>query len=344
MGELRDGAVGEMENFLSETLAHLAVDEMATMRDIVQTFRILVVYFRKSPKARTCLENIQKELGVAPDKVVTFKVDCPTRWNSCWDMLARCIQLQPALNAFFVYLHSSCGRIEFKDMQNKLNRPKDADWFAIKCLKSLLEPFDEVTRTLGGQGYQTLPLVLPVLVGLRHKIAQNNLFEQDRILAGNEEYVNDVMVTMKECRNTVLRLFDNRFSHLASSELAWVSYLDPRVAKYMNHLSDEQIPDARKKNLIAAAVQLVRDEVELTERGVLFSPEPVKKQESSTFITTFVFGPDDASIPKTTLTQNCSDEFTRYLADITAPNAVLKPRILANGGAFTKRSIQTSAS
>ncbi|KAJ8523981.1 hypothetical protein ON010_g17137 [Phytophthora cinnamomi] len=38
MGELRDVTVDEMEAFLSETLAHLAMDEMAAMREIVQTF------------------------------------------------------------------------------------------------------------------------------------------------------------------------------------------------------------------------------------------------------------------------------------------------------------------
>ncbi|GMF40548.1 unnamed protein product [Phytophthora fragariaefolia] len=75
MGALRDVAVDEMEGFVSETLAHLGVYEMATMREIVQNFRTLVVYFRKSPKARTGLKSIQKELGIAPEKVVTFTVE-----------------------------------------------------------------------------------------------------------------------------------------------------------------------------------------------------------------------------------------------------------------------------
>ncbi|GMF26430.1 unnamed protein product [Phytophthora fragariaefolia] len=127
---------------------------------------------------------------------------------------------------------------------------------------------------------------------------------------------------MQECRNTILRLFNKRFSHVVSSELLWASYLDPRVAKYMNHLSDEQIPSARKKLIIAAA-QLARDEIELTNRGI-FLPETVKKKVSSSFVSTFVFGPDDAAIPNTNLEKDCSDEFTRYLADITAPNAVTK--------------------
>ncbi|KAE9032769.1 hypothetical protein PR001_g10457 [Phytophthora rubi] len=74
MGALRGVVVDEMEEFLTKTLARLGVDGMATMREIVQSFRTLAVYFRKSPKARTCLENIQKkELGVAPEKVVPSK-------------------------------------------------------------------------------------------------------------------------------------------------------------------------------------------------------------------------------------------------------------------------------
>ncbi|KAE8899491.1 hypothetical protein PF005_g29758 [Phytophthora fragariae] len=35
-------------------------------------------------------------------------------------------------------------------MQNKLIRPKNADWFAIKCLKSLLDP-DSNPRGESGQ-------------------------------------------------------------------------------------------------------------------------------------------------------------------------------------------------
>ncbi|GMF26431.1 unnamed protein product [Phytophthora fragariaefolia] len=56
MGALRDVAVDGMEEFLSETLARLGVDEMATMREIVQNFRTLAVYFRKSSK----LEHVSK--------------------------------------------------------------------------------------------------------------------------------------------------------------------------------------------------------------------------------------------------------------------------------------------
>ncbi|ETN11098.1 hypothetical protein PPTG_10091 [Phytophthora nicotianae INRA-310] len=57
---LRDAAVDEMDVFLKKALAALEMDELANMRKTVQTFRTLAVYFRKSPKARHRLEEIQR--------------------------------------------------------------------------------------------------------------------------------------------------------------------------------------------------------------------------------------------------------------------------------------------
>ncbi|POM76299.1 Hypothetical protein PHPALM_6473 [Phytophthora palmivora] len=48
---------------------------------------------------------------------------------------------------------------------------------------------------------------------------------------GSKPYVDDTMVTVTDCRNSILRLFEVRFAHLDSTELLWASLLDPRVEK-----------------------------------------------------------------------------------------------------------------
>jgi hypothetical protein len=93
--------------------------------------------------------------------------DCPTRWNSCFDMIEMLIALRPALRCFFVYLGATAGRYEFKDVKKALFQPKNADWLTITCLQALLAPFGSSTKILSGQTYLTLPLVLPTISSIR---------------------------------------------------------------------------------------------------------------------------------------------------------------------------------
>eukprot|EP00644_Phytophthora_capsici_P014407 jgi/Phyca11/98522/e_gw1.3.1057.1 len=145
-------------------------------------------------------------------------------------------------------------------MQNKLTRPKAADWLAIKCLVEILAPFASVSTMLGGQSYPTLPLVLPALRGLRKRLLTESLFAEHENLVGGEMYVDDTMVTVKECRDAVVRLFDARFEKLERTELLWVPLLDPRVAKWMGYLHDKEKKKLARLKLIEALVDLVRAE------------------------------------------------------------------------------------
>ncbi|KUF96414.1 hypothetical protein AM588_10011426 [Phytophthora nicotianae] len=128
------------------------------------------------------------------------------------------------------------------------------------------------------------------------------------------------MVMVLEYGNAVLRLCDKRFKRFQESDLVWVAYLVPRVAKYMNHLSEDAKPQAQTQ-LINAAVALARKENLLLQRSAFLSPQQ-RSAESEGLISDFLYGPPKRTESQVSLSQACKVDFTRYLADVSAPNAI----------------------
>ncbi|ETM98202.1 hypothetical protein PPTG_24695 [Phytophthora nicotianae INRA-310] len=68
MQTLRDDILEEMDTFVNNAVEDVEKDQLAEMRVIVQKFRSLAVYFRKSPKARNRLALLQTEKLRIPKK------------------------------------------------------------------------------------------------------------------------------------------------------------------------------------------------------------------------------------------------------------------------------------
>ncbi|KAJ8571857.1 hypothetical protein ON010_g4976 [Phytophthora cinnamomi] len=114
---LREVAIDEMEHYLDETIASLRRNELDAVRAIVQRFRTLAMYFRKSPKGNNRLGALQVDnFNVKAHEVKKPIIDCATRWNSCWQMIVRMIELEGVLVNVFAYLKQPDGRKEFKDV------------------------------------------------------------------------------------------------------------------------------------------------------------------------------------------------------------------------------------
>ncbi|KAL3674928.1 hypothetical protein V7S43_000854 [Phytophthora oleae] len=78
--KLRKRAVEEMDKYLTATLTNLQKGEMESVRDVVQKFRSLSVYFRKSSKGHNRLEKVQTQtLEIPAQNALGMIVDCPTR-------------------------------------------------------------------------------------------------------------------------------------------------------------------------------------------------------------------------------------------------------------------------
>ncbi|KAE9279727.1 hypothetical protein PR003_g28152 [Phytophthora rubi] len=322
----REIAIDDMEAYLDETIAALQRNEMDSVRSVVQRFRSLSVYFRKSAKGSNRLGALQREqLNVKAHEVKKPIVDCATRWNSCWQMLQRMIELEAALVKFFAHLKKPEGQKEFKDVSKKLQRPKSDEWLTIKCLQKLLGPFAIASETLGGQTYPTMPLVLPALSGIRKHLERKDLFVALAAEAGEEPYVAQTTLMMNECRQVMLKLYEKRFNEVEKSELRWVAYLDPRVGKWMSHLSSADTPSA-SNDLVQAMVELAQTCMP-AQAVASRSQTPIQASDEQhrNFMHHHMFGPDVVRREATDLETECKKEFSRYLEAIAIVKNAINP-------------------
>jgi len=150
----------------------------------------------------------------------------------------------------FEYVASSG---EFSDYT--ADQPTAEQWFKIRCLVVLLEPFARASNGLGGEKYPTLLMAVPVLWSVKRKLAHEQSF--DSIL---------VEALIQSVRKTYVKLFSDRFinpikttSRLYNKsakksisrtvnkdkipeELMWISIMDPRSSerKYLRPAEAEQ--------------------------------------------------------------------------------------------------------
>lgn len=80
----------------------VAQRSLGQVREIVRSFGGIATYFHKSPKAKNRL--VQIEVKDWKRSALHLITDCPTRWNSCRDMIARMIELQAPLDNFLAVL------------------------------------------------------------------------------------------------------------------------------------------------------------------------------------------------------------------------------------------------
>jgi len=341
MEHARACAVDETDAFLDETLLRLERHGLDMVRAVVERFRTLATYFRKSPRGQHRLSALHARVqGRSPSAALAMQVDCPTRWSSDWEMLQRFIALEPSVLSFFAYLQSREGRVEFNELADKLQRPSPVDWLTIKCLTTLLAPFAVATDALGGQEYPTLPLVLPALSGVRKHLSRTDLFTSLVAAAGEEQGAADTHVAMDECRSALLKLFDDRFAGLQRSELVWVAYLDPRVGKRMSHLGPADKQSARDA-LVAAASALAREPLsDECVHGSAAQAPCQAAQDARSFMADHMFGPDEIPEQQTESDSACADEFTLYLRDIKTVKSTDGPLAWwrANGSTYPSLS------
>ncbi|KAI9985799.1 hypothetical protein PInf_024565 [Phytophthora infestans] len=158
----------------------------------------------------------------------------------------------------------------------------------------------------------------------RH-LEKTDLFASLAAEAGDEAYVAQTVLMVNDCRKGMLTLYVKRFEDLEKSELRWVAYLDPRVGKWMSHLSPIDKPNASNE-LVQAMVQLANETLppERTDPRHQTPIEEAEQQQRNDMIH-HLFGPNISRIAATDLETECKREFTRYLECIVTVKNDLNP-------------------
>jgi hypothetical protein len=111
-----------------------------------------VSHFRRSANAKSRLDNIQRQQGNEPKKLIR---DVVTQWNSTYLMLRRFVELEGAVKTTLALIDA-----EF------LPVIPAKEWKFMKELIMLLKPFYDVTELMSGEKFVTLSLIIIVTNGL----------------------------------------------------------------------------------------------------------------------------------------------------------------------------------
>ena len=213
-----------MEN---DTITSEITEAFRKTRLVVKAFRSIANSFRNSPKAfyKFCeFQTTRKKLRVLND--------CRTRWNSTYVMLSRLETLESPINEFFAYTLSEEGRKEFPKLHKLL--PRSEQWFILKGLCKLLQPFASISTRLGGskEQYVTASLVYPLLSKIVEKLKKTDLFEELARHHAREEYCDRALQQLQFVRRGFLGLFEGRFAKMPL-QVAYACFLDPRYYSFI---------------------------------------------------------------------------------------------------------------
>lgn len=103
------------------------------VQNMIKSAKAIVAFFHRSTKATEKLKELQVQLKLPANKIIT---DCPTRWNSTYYMLQRLLEQKAAIT---VMCSSSGGPRASLSV---------SEWSILEELVQILKPLEEATREL----------------------------------------------------------------------------------------------------------------------------------------------------------------------------------------------------
>ncbi|XP_054729340.1 uncharacterized protein LOC129238333 [Anastrepha obliqua] len=127
-----------------------AIDKSTKVSPLISKVRDIVMFITRSVNASDDLREKQMEAGTSEGTTKKMILDVKTRWNSCFYMLERFVQLSSFLSEVLL------TRPEAPSMVNgsKLNN--------IKEVIELLKSFETVTREISADSYVTVSKIIPL--------------------------------------------------------------------------------------------------------------------------------------------------------------------------------------
>ncbi|KAJ8394943.1 hypothetical protein AAFF_G00040660 [Aldrovandia affinis] len=202
-----------------QLVVNMLLNKEPSIRRLLDKTRHLVNQFRKS--------SVATERLLQRSALVLIK-DCPTRWSSCYSMMARCLQLKDHVTA----VAESMG---WDSLQ-------PSEWQKIGMLRDLLLPFAEHTKLLQSDT-QSLSLVVPALLDLRNHLSEFSL-AYARTYRDAASLAQKMLSNMERRFSVFLDVTAAKFSPLAAA----ACFVDPSVsAETLIENDDEGMQDLLRK-------------------------------------------------------------------------------------------------
>eukprot|EP00102_Acyrthosiphon_pisum_P007844 XP_003243557.2 PREDICTED: zinc finger BED domain-containing protein 1-like [Acyrthosiphon pisum] len=115
---------------------------LMSIEHVTKKVKDIVTYFKKSLHGLSKLQELQRQTR---SSVLKLKQDCPTRWNSTYDMLDRIFELKESIVA-------TCAILNISD----LNSLSEQDWIVIEKSKNILKIFYDLTIEISAEKYVTI--------------------------------------------------------------------------------------------------------------------------------------------------------------------------------------------
>jgi hypothetical protein len=176
----------------------LVQDGIGRIEEIVENVRKSVKFINQSEARLQTFSQIAQQLKLGGKKLI---LDCPTRWNSTYQMLSVAMQFKEVFP-------------RFQDREpNYTTLPDDDDWEKVEKVSKLLEVFNGVTNIISGSEYPTANLYLAEVYRIKQVI---------------DNAIQDESQFMKDMANGMKTKFDKYWSE-CNLVMSLASVLDPRI-------------------------------------------------------------------------------------------------------------------
>ncbi|MEW8547555.1 MAG: hAT transposon family protein [Candidatus Thiodiazotropha sp.] len=132
-------------------------DKVPMITRTISAAKGLVNHFKRSVNINIELERRQRQMGIATNKLI---IDCPTRWNSTYNMFERLLEQRLAI---YAVLHDQTIT---KPSDARVLDMADEQWSFMEAIVPVLQPLYMATRLMCSEEYPTLSGVYPVLFSL----------------------------------------------------------------------------------------------------------------------------------------------------------------------------------
>ena len=137
----------------------LVQDGLAQIGDVIEVVREGIKYLNNSEARLNEFSKIVRQLQLPSKKLI---LDCPTRWNGTYLMLAAALEVKDVFP-------------RYHDIDPGFNYvPSLIDWMKVEEVCQFLGVFHEITNMISGSEYPTANLFLPELYRIKELLIEKS--------------------------------------------------------------------------------------------------------------------------------------------------------------------------